>query len=77
MILPVPNKVSKVIDITKYPDFFEKLNKACTQLTRGSYSSKGGFYMSTNSTFKDVVVIDILLYQILKIFKMYRIIYLI
>jgi hypothetical protein len=45
MILPVPNKVSKVIDMTKYPNFFEKLNKACTPVTKG----RGGNFSFNNS----------------------------
>jgi hypothetical protein len=47
MIIPVPNKVSKVIDMTKYPNFFEKLNKACTPVTKGR--GKGGYFSFTNS----------------------------
>lgn len=45
MILPVPKKVTKVVDMSKNPNFFDELNKACQPLTRG----RGTLGISTNS----------------------------
>jgi hypothetical protein len=40
MILPVPKKVTTVVDMSKIPNFFEELNKVCQRVTR----SRGGTF---------------------------------